>query len=218
MRMTKEHFHVRPNDSGAGWSVDHYDGRGAWAGTSHISESKETLSTYTGLSVQLEAAQRDFLCAWQDALDLGAAGAAKVFQSASEAMFRAGEMLKLAAATRRSAGATFRVAAEQYQPLTKAEDGAGKSKAPEGKFSEPPGECGALREVVALVEWSGSDLRLECPLCHGTKEKGHLAECLIAQALPGGTCQRQASCPRCQQVTTPDVNGGHYCSFCQAPA
>lgn len=28
----------------------------------------------------------------------------------------------------------------------------------------------------------------------------------------------QASCPRCQQVTTPDINGGNYCSFCQAPA
>ena len=32
--MTKEHFHVRPNDSGTGWSVDHYDGRGAWVATS----------------------------------------------------------------------------------------------------------------------------------------------------------------------------------------
>ena len=32
--MSKEHFHVRPNDSGPGWSVDHYDGRGAWVATS----------------------------------------------------------------------------------------------------------------------------------------------------------------------------------------
>ena len=32
-------------------------------------------------------------------------------------------------------------------------------------------------------EWSGSNYRLECPLCHGTKEKGHVAECLLLGAM-----------------------------------
>lgn len=36
--------------------------------------------------------------------------------------------------------------------------------------------------ALTLVEWSGSSLRLECPLCHGAKEKDHHAECLFAQA------------------------------------
>lgn len=31
----------------------------------------------------------------------------------------------------------------------------------------------------------------------------------------GGAGPCQATCPRCQQVTTPDVNGGYFCSFCQ---
>jgi len=38
------------------------------------------------------------------------------------------------------------------------------------------------RQALTAVEWSGSDVRLECPLCHGTKEKGHHVECLIAHA------------------------------------
>ena len=33
--MTKEHFHIRPSDSGRGWSVDHYNGRGTWIRISH---------------------------------------------------------------------------------------------------------------------------------------------------------------------------------------
>ena len=77
---------------------------------------------------------------------------------------------------------------------------------------------GRLLAVVRLIEWSGSDVRLECPLCNGTREKGHHVECLIAQAILADAGPHDAACPRCLQLTTPDVNGGRYCSFCQGPA
>src|SRR3990167_8122686 len=44
-------------------------------------------------------------------------------------------------------------------------------------------DAGRLLGIVQLIEWSGSDLRLECPLCHGTKERGHVAECLLLGAV-----------------------------------
>ena len=53
--MTKEHFHVRPNDSGGGWAIDHYDGRGAWVSTGHGNGSM------TKADAQKKAAQHRWL-------------------------------------------------------------------------------------------------------------------------------------------------------------
>ena len=78
---------------------------------------------------------------------------------------------------------------------------------------------GRLLAIVRLIEWSGSNVRLECPLCHGTKEKGHHAECVIAQVIIAEPGPHDAACPRCLQLTTPDVlSGGRYCQFCQGAA
>lgn len=51
-----------------------------------------------------------------------------------------------------------------------------------------------------------------------SKEPGGKSCGAPGKSARGGHSPGQPFCPRCQQLTTPDVNGGHYCSFCQAPA
>jgi hypothetical protein len=51
------HFHVRPRDSGDGWVVDRYDGRGSWSMTDgkdspwSLQEARRVASKHTRLAI-----------------------------------------------------------------------------------------------------------------------------------------------------------------------